>query len=257
MEDNRVKLLAANQLQRIAVVLMVVLTTAMTTRCAVAGIVQRQLLPAPAPDITLDFAEYSFTGSSGLFSAKGTAFSFREPDGSTSPIVLGAYNGVNDLIYGMDWSSMPAVNNTPGQFTLQATIDDSGALVGTGTFQVRGAENASSPNIPLLAGTITDLDSSMYTSNGRLFFAATAISGKYFDDGILNSDVLIKIGSLETGRDFSFSASYLKTNMGTADVGRPVPEPSAIAVWLVGLCATGFSRRKSRKRAKKLSPQAY
>ncbi|WP_182870578.1 PEP-CTERM sorting domain-containing protein [Rhodopirellula sp. JC639] len=256
MEDSKVNLSAARQLQRIAVALIVVLTITLATRPAVAGIVQRQLLPAPAPDITLDFAEYSFTGSSGLFSAKGTAISFRETDGSTSPIVLGAYNGVNDLVYGMNWSSMPVLNSTPGQFTLQATIDDSGNLIGTGTFLVRGAEDASSPNIPLLAGTITDLDSSMYTSNGRLYFAATADSGQYFDDGVLNSDVLIKIGSLETGRDFSFTASYLNTNLGTADIGRPVPEPGAMAVWLVGLGGIGLTRRSGRKRADRLQASA-
>ncbi len=218
---------------------------------AQAGVIQHEIQSDPHPDISFTNGMYSYSATN-EFKMVGNATSLRR-NGVNEEIVLGTYNGVNAFTNGVNWSAMPigVANMMSGQFLITMNVDSTGNLIGTGSFEVRGALKPAtgfSPNVSLLAGTITDLDASLFNNSdgnyGRLFLAATPVSGAFVDDGTFNSDVLIKIGGLDKTLDFS--ASFLTHMNASADVGRPVPEPTTFAIWAIGCSGLVVVRRRRR-----------
>ena len=131
-------------------------------------------------------------------------------------------------------------------FTLDAVITPSGVLQSGGTFEVTGTTSTgpgTSPSIPLLKGTLTEINASMLSSQGTLEFKAVLDSSNSQFSSVFGSEVVLNITGLGAGIDFS--ATYFTTSSATADIGRPVPEPSAAVIWCLGLCILSGRRLRS------------
>jgi hypothetical protein len=134
-----------------------------------------------------------------------------------------------------------------GDFTLTATISSAGSLVGTGAFSVTQPAIPSIPGSgPLLTGTISQFGY-QGVSPFRLFdFIATGVTGDansapsslvHFGPSVAIAldAVAWKSGQAFTG---SFATSFLSTSLGNMDIF-PVPEPSGVALTMIGLAAVG------------------
>ncbi|MEO1526305.1 MAG: PEP-CTERM sorting domain-containing protein [Planctomycetota bacterium] len=128
----------------------------------------------------------------------------------------------------------------PAVFTMTADIDESGDLLG-GSFDIMGDDPFVSPDatVSLLNGTFTNVQGALTTA-GILEFEASSIGGAFA--GLFGSEVVIKIGGLSTGN--SFLNDFFLAGLGTANVGRPVPEPTTFAMWGLGMGALVLRRRR-------------
>ena len=198
---------------------------------ASAGIISEIL----SPDIAVAFLKAKYDDSSDLLELDGFAVTLENPGG----ILQNIFAGLN--------------SNSAGTFSLDATIDESGEFT-SGDYEIRGVLNQADAPVTLLKGTLTEAYTAAFESNGQLEFRATADSGtlsNLFDD--LPRGIGIRVHNV---RGFSFAGSF--QNFGgfnydylsaSADIGRPVPEPSSVAafscVFVMG--CVGIRRRKKNR----------
>ncbi|MEL6108269.1 MAG: PEP-CTERM sorting domain-containing protein [Planctomycetota bacterium] len=132
----------------------------------------------------------------------------------------------------------------PATFEMTADIDESGDLLG-GSFEIFGDDPfddavSGDTSVSLLSGSFTDVRGALETA-GVLEFEADSIGGAFAN--LFGSEVVIKIGGLSTGN--SFLHDFFVAGFGSANVGRPVPEPSTFAVWCIGAGALLVRRRRN------------
>ncbi|QEG42467.1 hypothetical protein [Roseimaritima ulvae] len=147
-------------------------------------------------------------------------------------------------------SGMPIPAGAAGLFRLDAFFDAGGNFTG-GTFLIEGAHSPADSRVTLLKGTITEMDDAAFNSSGNLEFLGTSTirDDSLADFGPVGSLVGIKFNSGASANTFSWIADF-STMFGTADVGRPVPEPASLtafaSVLAIGCCGTARRRRKQR-----------
>ncbi|TWT54686.1 hypothetical protein Pla22_23360 [Rubripirellula amarantea] len=150
-----------------------------------------------------------------------------------------------------------------GLFMLNATVQDAGlvqpsatarsATANQHTFSITGAFNQSAgtlgtaddTNVVLLQGTLTEARLAAFETLSRIDFVATVTGGAL--SNLFEPEILIKV---DTGSSFnSFAYTVNGFGAGSADVGKPVPEPASLAIW----SAIAFAACCSQKRRKRVS----
>ena len=178
------------------------------------------------PDITVSFVDVSFNATTGILTLDGFAESL-DVDGNPPPDDYALF----------------------GEMILTVPLTAAGAMSGPGTFTIG---QGSSPTIPgggpLLTGTVTQFGF-QESSPFQLFdFIATDVTGDAASLGFSPTvAIALGAGSWQSGHAFSgsFAADFHNTGFGALDLF-PVPEPSSVALALIGLAAMGaFVGRRS------------
>ncbi len=216
-----------------------------------------------SPDVTAGFVSAQYDGSDLV--VLGYASQLAEEGAGTTGLFRGVYNPLNldpdnvalhpsgDVaVAGVNVPHsifpMPPIPLQPGTaalFRLDAAVDSSGNLSG-GNLIIHGARSSGDERVTLLKATLTQIDTSAFNSSGHLEFLAN-VTQTHVSMPDFGSVVGVKINSLNSG--LSFGQTFTSINMASANIGRPVPEPSSIfamgATLLVGVCAI----RKRKKAA--------
>lgn len=162
------------------------------------------------PDLNVAFVTNTYTASSNEFSSTGFAMSV-ETENGLQPIPI-------------------------SNFVLNALVDDTG-LLGNSTFSVTTIAG----NVTLLKGTLTDVE---FDGSHLQFLADVDEIDSTFVAFGFGSEVGIQLNSVG-GANFlgDFSAAA-----GTADIGRPVPEPSTFLMF-AAVAIPGILSVKRKKRS--------
>lgn len=174
--------------------------------------------------------------------------------------------GSNNLFLGQNPFLAPP--SMPAIFMLQAEFNTSGVFQG-GWFSVEGASSASAtstfsaadnavrisptptlthdPDVSLLSGTLTDLNAAVMGSGTRLQFTAGSLSGEFAS--IFGDEVVLTTNEFAGPMSLAslLTQFQLSGGSGSADIGRPVPEPSSALVW-GSVIAIGCVRRRRNRR---------
>lgn len=173
-----------------------------------------------APDISVFYLHSRM--ENGNFSADGWATKYLAPSASNSVKIF------NDT---------PAARN----FSMTASFDNLGNLLGGGTFSVWGSFVSGGTNVELLSGTITEAQTGAFYDDGIIEFLATGLTGQLSDAYFLDESAL-RLSTTVTGSDFLSDFSYEGWS-AVADIARPVPEPATFSFFLVAFVA-GCRRRR-------------
>ncbi len=179
------------------------------------------------PDISATSVIATYNASSQKLSLRGSAVSLKDSD-----------NVLHNIFKGNN-------SNKAGSFSLDAFIDSSGAFQ-SGSFEIKGTLTKSSSAVTLLKGTLTEANTSVF-SQGQLEFLATADPtsslAHLFSSNVGGTG--IKLANLNGGSFASFTPLVGFFSTGTADIGRPVPEPASLSIFasLLMICFGGRLRQ--------------
>ena len=158
--------------------------------------------------------------------------------------------GVHNLTYG-DQTGMTGVNYGHAEFVMRANISQQSptgpAIFSGGSFELIGDNPFvnGETTVSLLSGTFTSMTGKI--ANNNLEFVGAVDAGEFATSdlfGVTGTQVIFKLGNL--GGVSSFFADF--TVVGTSsNLGRPVPEPSTLAVWCIGAGTLVLGRRRRQR----------
>jgi hypothetical protein len=167
-----------------------------------------------SPDITSGFLQVNYLAGTGAFSVSGFALTLETPPAEAPP----------------------DFNITNGPFTINLVLGPTGSLT-SGNITVGGSIPALSASGPLLTGTATAFGFMGPPTGGSLFdfkFNVTGGSlGAYYPVGSQLGVIMHAVTSFGG----SFAANYANDGSGSADAALLVPEPTSLALLLLGLTA--------------------
>ena len=162
--------------------------------------------------------------------------------GAATPLLT--ENGTEDIFFNVGGASVP------GMFSLAASVDSNG--LSSGNFSIQGTFDATAgtlgspndPNVVLLSGTLTEVRTAAFSSGKLSFVSDQNIGGTLAP--LFGDEVVI---NLDTGGQFN-SFTVMMFTGGSADVGKPVPEPGSAMMWaMLALAPFVVRKRKTSKTA--------
>lgn len=140
-----------------------------------------------------------------------------------------------------------------GLFQMQANITADGTI-SEASFTVHGSlGTASTGEVVLLSGTITEMNMAVFSTSHILEFKVTdkeftGTLAPFFQSQYGGAVIKMTLQSWHYGDSlYTFTDAFGAT--GAANIGRPVPEPASMAIWgSVLVVGSVFSRRRNRSR---------
>tara|TARA_R110002073_G_scaffold315639_2_gene488293 strand:+ start:3386 stop:4012 length:627 start_codon:yes stop_codon:yes gene_type:complete len=194
---------------------------------------------APTPDIYVAGLWATYDGSE--FVSQGEAMMYKPPLGDDVNILPDGYSTLLGA-------------TSSGVFEMRATITADGAI-SDASFTVHGSlGTASTGEVVLLRGTVTEMNMAVFSTSRLLEFKVTdkddvtGVLAPMFQSQYGGAVIKMTLQSWHYGvSPYTFTDAFGAT--GAANIGRPVPEPASMAIWgSVLVVGSVFSRRRNRNR---------